>query len=266
MKRTSVFLAECTWVEVEDQLKRCDRIFVPIGSTEQHGPHGPQGTDTILATEVCVRLAHRIGGLVAPPIWYGYSLDHLGFPGLTWLTAATLSAVVHDVALSLSVGGFREIIFVNGHYTNVVALNAAVGAVADELAKGSVAFSFTYWDGLPPDELEEFLSLGTGLHSQIGETSAMLAVDESLVDMEKAVAEWPDFPVQELSPILSYCFSSPGTIFRATRSGVWGDPRGATAEKGARYLDQVEESCVRLIASIEKTFDALPARPHSETE
>ncbi len=260
MKRESVFLAECTWTEVEEQLQRSGRIFVPLGSTEQHGPHAPQGTDTILATEVCVRLARRIGGLVAPALWYGYSIDHRGFPGLTWLSANTLSAAVGDIAVSLSEGGFREIIFVNGHYTNVVAVNAAVGAVADRLAKGAVAFAFTYWDALPPDKLQEFLSLDVGLHAQIGETSALLAVDESLVDMEKAAAEWPAFPVPQLSTLLPFFFSSPGTMYRATRSGVWGDPRSSTPEKGRLFLDQVEQSCAELISSIEATFEALPPR------
>lgn len=260
MKRKSVFLAECTWTEVEEQLKTSQRVFVPLGSTEQHGPHAPEGTDTILATEVCVRLARRIGGLVAPPIWYGYSIDHRGFPGLTWLSAPTLTAVIGDIALSLSEGGFREIIFVNGHYTNVVAVNAGVGAVADRLANGAKAFAITYWDALPPDEAHDFLSLDTGLHAQIGETSAILAVDELLVDMEKAAPEWPEFPTPELNTLLPFFFSSPGTMYRATRSGVWGDPRGSSAEKGRRFLDQVEKSCVDLIASIEATFEAIPPR------
>jgi len=260
MKRKSVFLAECTWTEVEEQLKTSVRIFVPLGSTEQHGPHAPQGTDTILATEVCVRLARRIGGLVAPPVWYGYSIDHRGFPGLTYLSAQTLSAVVTEIAVSLAEGGFREIIFLNGHYTNVVAVNAGVGAAADRLANGAKAFAITYWDALPEDQAHEFLSLDVGLHAQVGETSAILAVDESLIDMEKAVAEWPAFPVPELNALLPFFFSAPGTMYRATRTGVWGDPRTATAEKGRVFLDQVEASCADLIASIEATFEALPPR------
>ena len=78
--------------------------------------------------------------------------------------------------------------------------------------------------------------------------------------MEKAAAEWPAFPKPELSTLLPFFYSSPGTMYRATRSGVWGDPRGSSAEKGRRFLDQVEKSCVDLIASIEATFEALPPR------
>lgn len=255
MKRRSRMLAECTYLEVEERLSRDARVFVPLGSTEQHGPHAPMGTDTILASEVASRLADQVGGLVAPALPYGYSLDHRGFPGVAWLSAETLSRAVGDIALSLAEGGFRRIVFVNGHFTNLVALSSAIAAVSDRLGPDRIAYSFSYWDALPPEELDEYLSLRVGLHANIGETSAVLAVDPTLVDMDAAAPEWPDFPVEPTGALSwAYFFSAFGTMHHATRSGVWGDPRGSTAAQGALFLDQITAACSSFIAAVEATF------------
>lgn len=259
MKRRSLLLAECTMPEVEEHLARNPMVLVPVGATEQHGPHAPYGTDYMSAAEVCRRIAPRLDALVAPPLPFGVSGDHLGYPGFPFLSAETMAAVIRDLTTSLSAGGFRTIIFVNGHYTNVIALHAAVLDVGASLPKGSAVFPFTYWDALPPEQLQAFLSMEVGLHANIGETSVMLALDPELVDMDKAVAEFPAAPV-ELAPglVSSYFFSGNGTLPRASTSGVWGDPTGSTAELGERYLQQIEDACVAFVANALSLFDAFP--------
>jgi creatinine amidohydrolase len=257
-----VFLAECTLPEVEEQIRTSPKVIVPVGATEQHGPHAPFGTDWILSTEASVRLAKRIGALVAPAIPYGVSGDHRGYAGIPFVSASTMSALVQDLVASLAEGGFREIILVNGHYTNVVALHAAVMEIGDRVPKGTIVFPFNYWDALPPDELAEYLGAEVGLHANIGETSAVMAVDESLVDLDKAVREYPAFPGEPPTPamISAYFFSGRGTLPRASRSGVWGDPTGSSAERGRRYFDQIEEACVRFVEEVEAIFAAFPER------
>src|SRR5260370_3906306 len=123
-----IVLSECTLGDVEAQLRESPKVIVPVGSTEQHGPHAPFGTDSILATEVSMRLARRINALVAPTLTYGISGDHRGYAGFPFVSPQTLTALVQDVLLSLSGGGFREIIFVNGHYTHSISLSAAIMA------------------------------------------------------------------------------------------------------------------------------------------
>src|SRR5439155_8319427 len=113
-----IFLADCTLPAVEAHLRESAKIVVPVGATEQHGPHAPFGTDAILSTEASVRLARRVGALVAPAVPYGVSGDHRGYAGVPFLSASTMTAVVQDVVVSLAEGGFREVILVNGHYTN----------------------------------------------------------------------------------------------------------------------------------------------------
>jgi creatinine amidohydrolase len=256
-----VFLADCTLADVEAHLRESPKVVVPVGATEQHGPHAPFGTDAILSTEVSTRLARRIGALVAPPLAYGVSGDHRGYAGVPFLSASTMTALVQDVVVSLADGGFREIILVNGHYTNSIALHAAVMEIGDRVPKGTIVFPFNYWDALPPEELAEYLGAKVGLHANIGETSAVMAVDESLVDLDRAVREYPDFPTEPTPAMVSaYFFSARGTLPRASRSGVWGDPSGSSAELGRRYLDQIEEACVRFVAEVEALFAAFPER------
>jgi creatinine amidohydrolase len=261
MKRSSLLLAECTNPEVAEQLRRSPKVIVPTGSTEQHGPHAPLCTDALLATEVSVRIARRIGALVAPTVPYGLSGDHKGFPGLVYLSVATLTGLIQDICLSLADAGFREIIFVNGHYTNIIAMSAAIAEIGDRLPLGTIAFPFNYWDPLPPDQLKEYLSAEAGLHANIGETSAVMAVDPSLVDLERAVREYPAFPSPPTPAVVAaFFFSGKGTTYRATRSGVWGDPRGSSAERGQMYLDQIEAAGVRFIQEVEAVFKTFPPR------
>jgi creatinine amidohydrolase len=256
-----VFLANCTLEEVESHLHENAKLVVPVGATEQHGPHSPFGTDAILATEASVRLARRIGALVAPALAYGVSGDHRGYPGIAYVSAPTMTALVQDVVSSFTEGGFREIILVNGHYTNMIVLHAAVMELGDRLPKGTIVFPFSYWDALPPEQLADYLGSEVGLHANIGETSAVMAIDESLVDLSKAVREYPPFPSQPTPPMISaYFFSGRGTLPRASRSGVWGAPVGSSAERGRRYLDQIEEACVRFVAEVEALFAAFPER------
>ena len=254
-----ILLAECTLLDVEEHLRKSPKVIVPTGSTEQHGPHAPFGTDAILATEVSMRLARRIGALVAPTLTYGLSGDHRGYAGIPFVSAKTFTGLVQDIAVSLAGGGFREIIFVNGHYTNWIVLPAAIMEIGDQLPRDTIIFPFNYWDALPAEQLAEYLSARVGMHANIGETSAVLAVDESLVNLDHAVREYPAFPVEPTPAVVSaYFFSGRGTVPRASHSGTWGDPSGSTAELGRRYLDQIEEASVRFVEGVESVFRAFP--------
>lgn len=260
--RPRILLSECTLLDVEERLQRSPKVIIPVGATEQHGPHAPFGTDSILATEVSVRLARRIEALVAPTLTYGVSGDHRGYPGVPFVSAGTMTALVQDVVLSLAGSGFRELILVNGHYTNSIVLSAAIMEIGDRLPPGTIAFPFNYWDALPPDELAAYLGAEVGLHANVGETSAVLAVDGSLVDLDLAVREYPAFPVEPTPAMVSaYFFSARGTLPRASHSGVWGDPSGSSAELGRRYLEQIEEASVRFVENVESLFRAFPGRP-----
>ena len=262
MKPPTVFLGEMTNPEVEAFLTDHQTVIVPTGSTEQHGPHGPLLTDVLVPQEVARRVAPRVGALVAPSINYGLSYPHVGFTGVVHLRIPTFMALVEDVAASLATMGFRTIVFLNGHYDNTLAIAYACANAADRLPEGTRAFPINYWDGLTEDEAAEYFGPTAGLHANRAETSAVMAIDEGIVDIDHANAEMPPFPeVTSPGPVhTAFFFSAPGSVYRATQSGTWGDAREASVEFGQRYLDVVEAATLRMLEDVEKTFAAMPPR------
>src|SRR6266487_3261901 len=194
MKPPTVFLGEMTNVEVEAFLEHHDTIIVPTGSTEQHGPHAPLATDVLIPQEVARRAAPQLGALVAPPVSYALSYPHVGFTGLVHIRIPTFMALVEDLCASFAASGFTRIIFLNGHYDNTYAIAYGCADAAERLPKGVKAFPINYWDGLTAAEVAEFSGLKNGLHANAAETSAVLAINPALVDMDRANAEFPPFP------------------------------------------------------------------------
>src|SRR5690349_17667345 len=262
MKPATVFLGEMTNAEVEAFLCDHDTVIVPIGSTEQHGPHGPLLTDVLVPVEVAKRAALRAGAAVAPSINYGLSYPHVGFTGVVHLRIATFMAIVEDVAAGLAAMGFRRIVFLNGHYDNTLAIAYACANAAARLPEGARAFPVNYWDGMTPEEAGEYFGPTTGLHANRAETSAVMAIDAGLVDLDAANAEMPPFPAVTSPAAVhtAFFFSTPGSVHRATRSGTWGDARESSVEYGKGYLDVVEAATIRMLRDIEKTFEAMPGR------
>jgi creatinine amidohydrolase len=262
MKPPTVFLGEMTSPEVEAFLREHDTVIVPIGSTEQHGPHGPLLTDVLIPLEVARRVAPRVNAVVAPTVNYGLSYPHVGFTGLVHIRIPTFMSLVEDLCASLAAIGFRRIVFLNGHYDNTYAIAYACANASERLPDGVVAFPINYWDGMSTEEAGEFFGPTTGLHANRGETSAVLAINPDLVDMETANAEMPPFPeVTSPAPVhTAFFFSSPGSVYRATHSGTWGDARESTPEFGERYLSVVTEATVRMLDDIARTHAAMPPR------
>ena len=262
MKPPTVFLGEMTDPEVVAYLRDHQTVIVPTGSTEQHGPHGPLLTDVLIPQEVARRVAPRVGALVAPSINYALSYPHTGFTGVVQVRIPTFMALIEDLCASLASIGFTRIIFLNGHYDNTYAIAYACATAADRLPAGVRAYPINYWDGMTADEAAEFFGPTTGLHANRAETSAVLAIDPALVDLEHANAEMPPFPAVTSPAAVhtAFFFSAPGSVHRATHSGTWGDAREATAEYGERYLGVVVEATVRMVDDIERTFEAMPPR------
>jgi creatinine amidohydrolase len=262
MKPPTVFLGEMTNPEVEAFLRDHDTVLVPVGSTEQHGPHGPLLTDVFVPVEVARRVAPRARAAVAPSINYGLSYPHVGFTGVVHLRIPTFMAVIEDVAVGLATMGFRRVVFLNGHYDNTLAIAYACANAAGRLPDGTRAFPVNYWDGMTPDEAGEFFGPAAGLHANRAETSAVMAIDGAYVDLDAANAEMPPFP-EVTSPAAvhtAFFFSTPGSVHRATRSGTWGDARESSTEFGERYLQVVSEATLRMLDDVERTFAAMPAR------
>lgn len=262
MKPPTVFLGEMTNPEVEAFLERSRTVIVPVGSVEQHGPHAPLLTDVIVPSEVARRVAPRVDAAVAPAVNYGLSYPHVGFTGVAHIRIPTFMALIEDIAVTLAEMGFRRVVFLNGHYDNTYAIAYACAAAAPRLPQGTRAFPINYWDGLTQDEAAEFFDSASGLHANAGETSAVMAVNPDLVDLDRANQEMPPFPpVTNAAPVhTAFFFSSPGSVYRATRSGTWGDPRQSSVAFGERYLGVVADATVRVLDDIARTEAAMPDR------
>jgi len=263
MKPSTVFLGEMTNLEVEAFLKTHHTVIIPTGATEQHGPHGPLITDVLIPQEIARRVAPHIGAVVAPPINYALSYPHVGFTGLVHIRIPTFMALIADLCASFAASGFKRIIFLNGHYDNTYAIAYACADAADRMPKDVKAFPVNYWDGLTAEDVAEFSGLKNGLHANAAETSAVLAINPDLVDIERANAEFPPFPeyTVNMAPVhTAFFFTAPGSVYWATKSGTWGDARKATPAMGERYLDVGVRSTLAVLENIEKTFTAMPRR------
>lgn len=264
MKPKSVFLAENTNLEIETFLKSHHTVYIPVGATEQHGPHSAVGTDVFLPQEIARRVCEREGNaLVAPPLSYTLSYPHRGFTSEFSLSIETFMAVIRDLALSFAKAGFKRIVFLNGHYDNTYAIAYACAQVAESLPDGAKAFPFNYWDGMTPEQFATMSEGGKGMHAGESEVSMLLAINPNLVDRELTNTEYPNFPetiTKSFALHTAFFFSSPGSVYRMTQTGTWGDATKATPAKGEQCLEAGVQSVIHLMQDIEKTFRELPIR------
>ncbi|MFC4000514.1 mycofactocin biosynthesis peptidyl-dipeptidase MftE [Prauserella oleivorans] len=200
-------------------------LAVPIGATEQHGPHLPLDTDTTIAAELCRRLAARVPDLlVAPALPYGSSGEHAGFPGTLSIGRRALELVL--VELARSADHFRGVVFVNGHGGNLVPLRDAVRLLRSE-GRRVLAWSPS---GSPDDT-----------HAGRRETSVLLRLRPA--DVRSDVAEPGNTaPLSELMERLAR-----DGVRAVSANGVLGDPAGASAAEGERLLTSWTESLVSAV-------------------
>jgi creatinine amidohydrolase len=263
-------LADLTYVDIREYLKEKDSILVPMASTEQHGPHLPLYTDTITAIEISSRISEHIGVLHTPPIWMGYSPQHMHEPGegrgTITVRSSTLLAIMYDVARSLIHHGFNRIHFINGHGSNVKVVDPILRKLRYETG-ALISFLVPYMenytgvlDGLmenPPDETP-------GWHASELETSQDLAHNRQLVRMERAerthahIPGWlpRSFAKKDGMPDVEFegykYFRFPMDHHEFIESGTIGNPLRATIEKGEEAFRRYSEHCARGILELEK--------------
>jgi creatinine amidohydrolase len=120
----------CTWPEVEAYLQSSDGIMLPTGSTEQHGPIGLIGTDSLCATDIACAAAEKAGALVAPVIGYTPAPFNMSFPGTLSVAPETFQRLVAEVVDGLIHHGFGHIYIVNGHGANLEPMHAVLAGKA----------------------------------------------------------------------------------------------------------------------------------------
>ncbi|GAA1873635.1 creatininase [Paeniglutamicibacter psychrophenolicus] len=226
-------------------------VIIPAGATEQHGPHMPLGVDAMLSRAISGAVAEKLGALVAPTLSYGYKSQPRSGGGnhrvgTTSLSGATLTGQVEDIARSFMAQGFTKVVILNGHFENYQfiyeGLEVAVGR-ARETGADARAMLLSYWDFVGEETLEAVFPdgfLGWDIeHGGVLETSLMLLLHPSKVDMSRAV----DHPPALLKPYDIF----PEDPARTPASGCLSSPRGASADRGRLLLDAVVDGVASAI-------------------
>jgi creatinine amidohydrolase/Fe(II)-dependent formamide hydrolase-like protein len=249
-------LAWRTSPEIE-AIARSDALVIqPIASVEQHGPHLPCYTDSLVAEGLVNRAIsltpEDVNVWVLPVIAYGKSNEHLGFPGTISLSAETLIAVCRDVGRSVSRSGFRKLAFVNGHGGQPHLLEMVARDIREET--GLMVFPlFPYRLGVPEGAVSSPEEEALGIHGGELETSLVLALEPDAVHMDRL--ESGGDRVRKLYGDLRY-LSLEGALPTAwltkdlSENGVIGDPTNATVERGERVLAHLAEGLSRVFAEI----------------
>lgn len=219
-------LADLSWPDVAERAASGAILAVPVGATEQHGPHLPLSTDTDIALALCDRLAgKRPDVLVAPAVAFGSSGEHAGFAGTLSIGQAATELLLLELGRSAA-ETFTRLLFVSAHGGNAAPVARAVARLRAE--SRDVEVFQPRWDGDP--------------HAGRPETALQLALRPADVRMDRAVAG-DRRPLGEVLPLLLE-----GGVRAVSRTGVLGDPTAATAGEGQALLDELT---VQLVSHVD---------------
>jgi len=251
--------AYLNWKQVDALPRESTLLVLPTAAIEQHGHHLPLATDTLINNLLLGRALRKLpAGLpvyALPPVHYGKSNEHIGFAGTLSVSATTFMAVVRDVGSSLAKAGFQRLVLYNTHGGNTSLVDVMARDLRAEFGLRTFALHGSggiCFEGLDPQEK------AYGFHAGEVETSYLLASVPELVDRS---AYTTNYIADIAKPATLLPENAPAVFAWLTRdiasSGVLGDPRPASAEKGARWI---EEAAGRLASALEE-MARYPSKP-----
>ena len=246
---------QLTWEEIGAlPAQGIDGAILPVGATEQHGPHLGCGMDAEIAGQLCRDVAKATGVALLPTLPYGCSIGHSKrWPGTIALQPKTLIDVVKDIGDWVHASGFRRLFIVNGHVTNAAPLRCALEMLRAEHDDLMVAVINT--PEISARVREKHFDDAADWHANAAETALMQAIAPQMVREEKiSIADDPDRTTDRV-------FAHP--VNRTSSNGVTGFPSRATAEQGRElYAWMVED----LAALVNRGMQEEPPLPHSYFE
>jgi len=207
---------------------------LPIGSMEQHGPHLPLCTDSIIAQSVAEAIARELNAFLLPCIPISSSIEHKDFAGSVWIMPQTLASIIRDIVLSLKYQGIKKIVVVNGHGGNFI-LKPAIREL--NLLHKDLLVILVDLGGISPNNPD--------IHAGEAETSLLLYLRPELVK-GKGVDYIPKAP----RSYIDY-FGIKGL----SRCGVWGLPSKASPEKGKQIFETLVRKSLEYIKDVLKTYE-----------
>ena len=232
-------LEEMSWPEIEAGLKQTKTVILPVGATEEHGPHLPTITDTIQAMEVARAVADRKNVFLAPPLHYGVCRSTRGFPGTITVSHDALRAFVKDLLISFTDSGFANVMILTGHAggQHMAALEEACQmAVEERDFRVSLVSLFDFIDASAVQTPHDG-------HAGEMETSLMMVIRKDLVKGKPA----EHFPVRPRFLIMK-------NVRHLMGNGVMGNPEPATPEKGKAFFDMAVIGVMGALEELESDF------------
>jgi creatinine amidohydrolase len=244
--------AYLTWKQVDSLPRESTLLVLPTAAIEQHGHHLPLATDTLINNLLlgkALALVPTVFPVYAlPPVCYGKSNEHLGFPGTLSVSAQTFSAVVRDLGASIAASGFRKVVLYNTHGGNTSLVDVLARDLRAEF--GLRTFSLfgspgATFDGVSKQERTY------GFHAGEIETAFLLHATPALVDPEEYTSNYIA-RIDEPDPLKPE--GSSANFAWLTRdiapSGVLGDPTAATAENGERWSNDAAARIAELLIAM----------------
>jgi len=206
--------------------KKKQVAVIPVGSIEQHGPHLPISTDSDIVTEVAKRIAEKNSYLLLPTLNYGVSYEHAPFFNLS-IRESTLRIVLTDLCTSLLSNNVKTVFIINGHHGNLKPIQN-LDVKLKKISRNKLqVFPLSYWHFMK----REFD------HAGFVETSLMLAISKNVkMNLAKKGLVTEGMTKQEIARIGKLANQS---FPKATKNGIWGDPRKATKKEGQAILAEI---------------------------
>jgi creatinine amidohydrolase len=192
---------------------------------EQHGPHLPVSTDTIIIEHLAKNIAEKIQSLYIPAITFGISFEHEPLFNIS-LSHTTFSNLIGDICVSLAKYGIKNIILLNGHHGNMGAMYYIAQHVSHKITSDTRLNFINYWNLMNDFD-----------HAGEIETSLVLAINTKFVKMKLARANTKEIDRSKIA--YTSLASNPGFFPKITGNGVWGDPTKASITKGRSLLDHL---------------------------
>jgi creatinine amidohydrolase len=259
-KKRSSMLGELTWPEAAARFQEIDIVLLPVGSTEQHGPHLPLDTDSFDANYLANEVSNTFPDpkpLVLPLIPYGVSYHHMDFSGTISISNETLTRLVYEIGMSVAQHGVKKLIIINGHGGNTPSLKNAAQMINRD------AHIFTCVDtGETSDvDIGKIIETPNDAHAGEMETSTALVLRPHLVDMGKAQKFIPDFSSRYLDFSSSRSVEWYTRTERISQTGVLGDPTKASKEKGELIWKSMVKNLVSFVSELkDMTLDEIYER------
>lgn len=246
-----------TEIEAQQAFAERSTAILPVGSLEQHGPFLPAATDAIIAERISLIIGEEIKGIVLPTIPYGNSFSWSeGWTSTITLSQGRLSGMVYDVGKSVAQKGCKYFLVFNGHGSNPPDIVLGTKRLKEDFPDLEILMA--EWWGAGSSVISELKETKAESHGGEFETSIMLYLASELVLEDRYVAEYADN-----LPDLCYRYlivkGGKGDYIKRIQmydqsisaSGIYGDPRKATVEKGSRVVQRVVENIKQVIKDLE---------------